>query len=229
MVNRVTADRVRGSASMNGSQTTAIPPVNAASAVSHCRRGRASSNTTNAAAHGFEPAAAARASPAQTGSRRATACSAATEKPSASRSSMCAKCVVSSAHTGRNSRPANSSRVRCRRSQAGTSRHTAASTSGPVSDMAAIAVVSPLPGPIALSRPDSARASGPICRSGWAAYSCSPAPAELANRSRPPWAKKCQDCPAMPAWNATQASAHGHSSSHGHAVRTQAALAAVPL
>ncbi len=162
IVNRVTADTVRGSASMNGSQTTAIPPVNAASAVSHCRRGRASSNTMNAAAHGFESAAAARASPAQTGWRRATACSAATEKPSAIRSSRCAKCVVSSVHTGRNNSPANSSRLRRRRSAGGTSRHTAASTSGPVSDMAAIAVDSPLPGPMALSMPDTARASGPI-------------------------------------------------------------------
>ncbi len=67
MVNLVTAEKVRGSARRNGSQMTAIPPVNAASPASHCRRGRANSSTTNAAAQGLESTAAARARPAQTG------------------------------------------------------------------------------------------------------------------------------------------------------------------
>jgi len=70
---------------------------------------------------------------------------------------------------------------------------------------------------------DTARASGPICRSGWAAYNRRPAPGALANRS-PPALGERNATTGPPCRPGTQPRpvAHGHSTPHGHSTRPSA-------
>lgn len=126
--------------------------------------------------------------------------------------------MVTSAQTGRKTSPASSSWLRFRWA-GGASRHTAASSGGPVSDMAAIAAIRLGQGPSDSSAPETARVSGPICSCGWVAYRCSPPVGRSASSSRPPEAMKCHDWPAPWMCQAAQPADQGQSSSQGHSRR----------